>query len=71
VEFPIGIRLELMTEEPSMLFGKLCSLHDHACSLSSLGSDNDLGTQHAHKLPTLYREGLRHGNDAFVTPILF
>ncbi|VEU38879.1 unnamed protein product [Pseudo-nitzschia multistriata] len=69
VELPVGLRLELVAEEPAVLLRKLCGLLHHAGSLSGLGGDNDLGAEHAHELAAFHAEGLRHGNHALVAPL--
>mmetsp|Transcript_24949 Transcript_24949/g.57633 ORF Transcript_24949/g.57633 Transcript_24949/m.57633 type:complete len:409 (-) Transcript_24949:19-1245(-) len=66
VEFPVGVRLELMAQKPAVFFGQFRGLFHHARAFAGFGRDDDAGAQHAHQFASLDGEGLRHGDDTFV-----
>mmetsp|Transcript_20965 Transcript_20965/g.50286 ORF Transcript_20965/g.50286 Transcript_20965/m.50286 type:complete len:276 (-) Transcript_20965:452-1279(-) len=54
VEFPVGLVLELMAEEPAMLGAQLLCLAHHARALPCLGSHDDFRPEHAHQPAALH-----------------
>ena len=59
----IGGVFKLSGHEPAIGFCQFPALGDHAHTFFFLGRQNDLGTEKAHQLAALNREGLHHHRD--------
>mmetsp|Transcript_844 Transcript_844/g.872 ORF Transcript_844/g.872 Transcript_844/m.872 type:complete len:384 (+) Transcript_844:3-1154(+) len=61
--------LELPSQVPAVLLGKLLSLEHHACAAQGRRCHDDLCSQHAHDLPALHRERGSHRGDKVVATL--
>mmetsp|Transcript_70776 Transcript_70776/g.160771 ORF Transcript_70776/g.160771 Transcript_70776/m.160771 type:complete len:200 (+) Transcript_70776:713-1312(+) len=65
----VGIVFKLPGQVPAVLLRQFLGLEHHACAAQGRGRDNDLGTEHAHDLAALHREGGGHGGDKVVAAL--
>lgn len=65
----ICLVLKLTREEPAVGIGELPRLLHHAAATLRGGREHHLGSERAHHLPPLDREGFAHGDHAGVAPL--
>ena len=63
VDVGIGLRLELVRQEPAIRLGQFDRLLVHAEALLGPRRQHDLGAEHAHQLAPFDREAVGHGDD--------